>query len=210
MASSNQNASRCDLVNELIRSAEVLNSLHCLPATDGNLSARLDADTVLITTSGIEKRLLSESSFVVARLSESRPAVASSEWPMHRSLYKTRPDVNCVLHAHPPYLTSFAVTDFVPDTHLLAETELLIGRIVRVPFVPPGSAALADALLTADPAAAVYLLSNHGALSVGGSITEALHRMERAEFLARVQIQAACLGGGVPTPKTSSRTKSNE
>lgn len=205
MAFNNHDLSRCDLAQELIRSAAVLNSLHCLPATDGNLSARLDSATILITKSGIEKRSLAESSFMVMSLSEIKPADASSEWPMHRAIYEARPDVNCVLHAHPPYLSSFTVSDRIPNARLLAETEWLIGRIARVPFAAPGSEELAEALLSADPAAAVYLLSNHGALSVGASIVEALHRMERAEFLAQVEIQAAGLGGGQPIPRDSRR-----
>ena len=208
MASNNPEHARRAVMHELIRSAAVLESFRCFPATDGNLSARLDADTVLITKSGIEKRGLTASSFVEVQLNATNPAGASSEWPMHRAIYKARSDVTCVLHTHPPFLSSFATTDRIPDARLLAETGRLIGRIVRVPFVEPGSEALGKALLNASAVAAVYLLSNHGALSVGTSISEALHRMERAEFLAQVAFQAACLSGEKPIPENVLREPS--
>ncbi|MDD5088992.1 MAG: class II aldolase/adducin family protein [bacterium] len=187
----------------MIRSAAILDAYRCLPATDGNLSARLDQETILITKSGIEKRGLAESSFAAVKLNDSNPPDVSSEWPMHRAIYRTRADVDCVLHAHPPYLTSFAVSNRTPDVRLLAETSELIGDIASVPFVSPGSSALAEALLAASMTAAVYLLANHGAVSVGRTVAEALHRMERAEFLAQVAFQAACMRDGIPITDAS-------
>jgi L-fuculose-phosphate aldolase len=189
--------SRQLLAKELRYAAAVLDQMGCLPATDGNFSSRLDDTTVLITASGVEKRVLNEESFVEVLLNENPPTGISSEWPLHRSLYLNRSDINCVLHVHAPCLTSFAVAHRIPDVGLLAETTAEVGEIVLVPFVHPGTSELGDALITTSRTASIYLLANHGAVAVGSSIQEAMHRLERAEHLAKVEIQAASLGGGI-------------
>ncbi len=183
---------------ELLRAAKVLGKLDCLPATDGNLSARIDDNKILLTRTLIEKRSLSNDGLVVVDLdSKSLPNV-SSEWPMHKQIYRNRPEVNSILHVHSPGLTAFAAAHLLPNLALLAEAVMTIGEIVQVPFTKPGSEKMGENLLIASPSANVYLLSNHGALAVGTTVTETLHRLERAEFLARTELSAQSLGGGVP------------
>jgi L-fuculose-phosphate aldolase len=82
--------------------------------------------------------------------------------------------------------------------NLLAETCAHVGPILLVDYQPPGSEQLAQALLSVDEKANVYLLANHGAVAVGTSVRQALHRLERAEFCAHVEWLATALGGGVP------------
>jgi L-fuculose-phosphate aldolase len=182
------------LTEELCRAARVLALGNCLPATDGNLSARLNSDLVLVTRSRVEKRLLSASDLVQASLSDVQPKEVSSEWAMHRGVYLARGDVSCVLHVHAPALTAFAVARRIPRPRLLAEAMTEIGQIVLVPFVMPGSESVADVMLSASQMANLYLLANHGAVAFGSSISDALHRLERAEFLARVELHALSLG----------------
>ncbi|MBU0690890.1 class II aldolase/adducin family protein [bacterium] len=189
------------VMEELLRAAKVLADFDCLPATDGNFSARLARQQILITRSGIEKRTLTEAGFVTADLSDESPAGVSSEWPMHKIIYLGRSDVNCILHVHSPGLTAFAAAHKLPDMSILTEAAMAIGEIALVPYAQPGSEEMGLKLLDASSTASVYLLSNHGALSVGGTVTEALHRLERAEFLARVELSAAAIGGGVPLPQ---------
>jgi L-fuculose-phosphate aldolase len=169
-----------------------------LPATDGNLSVRHGEDRVLLTASGIAKRDLDESALVELELASEAHGCASSEWLMHRALYRARPEIHAVLHVHSPFLTTFAATHRVPTVALLAEAYVELGEIVLVPFCRPGSRALGEALLQTSAQASLYLLANHGAVAVGANVREALHRLERAEFLARVEWQCAALGGGVP------------
>lgn len=190
-------ARREELEADLCHAAQVLNSLQCLPATDGNFSARLSKDTVLLTRSGCEKRLLSGGDLLEVALSDEYPAGASSEWLMHRALYRERDEAQAVLHVHAPYLNSFAVLQRAPNVKLLAEAAFLLREIVFVPFALPGTPALGEALLAAGRTAPVYVLGNHGAVSVGKSVKEALHFLERAEFLARVQWQAEAAGNPV-------------
>jgi L-fuculose-phosphate aldolase len=189
------------LIQDLLHAARVLRDSGCLPATDGNLSARLAHDRALVTIRGIEKRNLTEWDFVEVPVAEASPADTSTEWGLHRALYLNRAEVECILHVHSPALTSFAAAHTVPAVELLAEAFMTIGEIALVPFAKPGTPRLADLLLAANPKAMVYLLSNHGAVAVGSSVRETLHRLERAEFLARVQIDASALGG--PKPLTA-------
>jgi len=191
-------AAQTDPMLELLHAARVLDRAGFLPASDGNLSARGDDGRVFITRSDVEKRALTEDGFVALSLDcESSPG-ASSEWPMHRALYRARPDVRSVLHVHSPFLTAFACAHRIPSVNLLAESCASVGPIVLVDYRPPGSEELAQALLSAGANAGVYLLANHGAVAVGAKVREALHRLERAEFLAHVEWLAAALGGGLP------------
>jgi ribulose-5-phosphate 4-epimerase/fuculose-1-phosphate aldolase len=94
--------------------------------------------------------------------------------------------------------------------NLLTEACAFVGPIALVDYRPPGSEELARAVLAAGTDAGVYLLSNHGAVAVGVSVREALHRLERAEFLAHVEWLAAALGGGVPLSADEIRKQQRE
>lgn len=183
-------------VKDLIHASRVLRDAGCLPATDGNFSARLSGERVLLTMRGLEKRSLTEWDFVEVLLDNEVLVDGSTEWGLHRALYRARPDVSCILHVHAPALTSFAAAHVVPSAELLAEAYQTVGDIALVPFAPPGTPDVGNKLVATNPQAMVYLLANHGAVAVGGTVREALYRLERAEFLARVQINAALLGGG--------------
>jgi len=183
---------------ELLRAAKILGNLACLTATDGNLSTRVDKDQILITRTAIEKRTLTENGLLLVDLANDSPEGVSSEWPMHQIIYRSRPEINSILHVHSPALTAFAAARKLPDTALLTEAEMAIGEIALVPFASPGSVRMGTNLITASSTASVYLLSNHGALSVGSSVTDALHRLERAELLAGVQLSTESIGGAHP------------
>ncbi len=198
------------LVKDLIHASRVLRETGCLPATDGNFSARLHDERVVLTMRGIEKRSLSEWDVVEVSLNDESPIDGSTEWGLHRALYRSRPEIGCVLHVHAPALTSFAAAHVVPSVELLAEAVQTIGEIALIPFSTPGTPEVGERLVAANQSAMIYLLSNHGAVAVGSTVREALYRLERAEFLARVQIGAVSLGGGhlLSTDQLASLVKS--
>jgi len=185
------------LISELYHAANILHEIGCLTATDGNLSVRA-GDRVFITKSGLEKRNLSAESLIEISLDDAAPESVSSEWPMHQAIYKQRSEIACILHVHAPYLTTFAVTGRSPNSRILTEAHMTIGEIAFVQFQPPGTLRLGAALLDHSSTASVYILANHGAVAVGETIRSALHNLERAEFLARIEFQAAAIGGGIP------------
>ena len=118
---------------------------------------------------------------------------ASSEHRMHMVAYAVRREVESLLHAHPVALTAFAVRVTPPDFSSFDEARALVGTIAVVRYHLSGSEALAEAVgraLEAPPKPNVLLLQDHGALAVGGSVDEALARLEIAEHLAAALLAA--------------------
>jgi len=185
----------------LVGAAQRLNEIGGLPASDGNLSARGGRGLFWISLSGVEKRKIGAGDFVLIDNSGrvvdgyGRP---SSEWPMHLAIYRQRAEVNCILHAHPPHLTAFAAAHKVPNPAILVEAALNVDDICLVPYAPPGSDSLGREIVASSSSSGVYLLENHGAVAVGKAVSEALHRFERAEFLAQVSLLAEKIDGVIP------------
>jgi L-fuculose-phosphate aldolase len=113
---------------------------------------------------------------------------------MHLRIYRRRPDVNAVVHAHPPTATGFAVAGEGFVDCVLPEVVYQVGQVPLLPYATPGTEALADSfepyLATHD----AFLLANHGATTVGPSLLLAHQRMESLEHAARILLTARLLG----------------
>lgn len=176
-----------------------------IAAAEGNLSVRLPGDCILITPAGGRKDALEPNELLVVPLDQSpanddaarggpRP---SSDVAIHRAIYRARPDVEAVVHAHVPAAMALTLAGETPDPAALPETALLLPRLPLVPFGVPGSAELATRIAAAfvdgDPRPAAVLLELHGAVAVGATIAEAVDRMELVDVLCRVWRDAAIL-----------------
>ncbi len=164
---------------------------------DGNVSRRLFPDRILVTPAGMSKVDVQEHDLVEVALDGaprrgSRPA--SSEVAMHLRIYQRRPDVEAVVHAHPPVATAFAVAGESFADAILPEMTFQMGSVPLVPYATPGSEELADRLEPFLPGHDAFLLANHGATTVGASLLEAHHRMESLEHTARIVLAARLLG----------------
>lgn len=166
--------------------------------SDGNISARLDDDLILITPSGVSKGDMRPSTMCVLRVDDGSlvhgPA-PSSERAVHLAVYRQRHDVEAVIHSHAPKSTAWACTGEAVPEAIHPEAELLLGRIPLVPYVTPGTGLLADAVarnLTANTAA--LLLGNHGTVTLGDSLESALSRLEMLEAYCRLVIELKLLG----------------
>jgi L-fuculose-phosphate aldolase len=113
---------------------------------------------------------------------------------MHLRIYRHRPDVHAVVHAHPPVTTGFAVAGETFEAPVLPEVILGLGPIASVPYATPGTTALADACEPVLLGHDVFLLANHGATTVGPSLAVAYRRMESLEHSARILLAARLLG----------------
>jgi L-fuculose-phosphate aldolase len=163
-------------------------------ATEGDMSARLTPERILITRRGRRKGELTTRDFVELALREppdsQARAAASTEHRMHLAAYAARPDIEALVHAHPPGLSAFSVRGEAPDLRALDEAREAIRAIGVVPYAASGSDAQARVVTAGlagaggEPACEVLVLRNHGALAVGGSVEEALARLEIAEHLA--------------------------
>ncbi len=162
---------------------------------EGNLSAR-DGERLLVTPRGTCKGFLAPEQLVATDLEgRARDGVRpSSEILMHAAVYRARPDVRAVVHAHPPVATAFAVAGSALDRPVLAEAVVTLGKVPLVPFDTPATADLARAVEQAILSAQALLLANHGALSVGETLWRAWERMETLEQCARITLAARLLG----------------
>ncbi len=163
----------------------------------GNLSIRDDNGDIWITPAGIDKgsltsedivRVLSDGTIVGAH----RP---SSELPFHQSIYRNRPDVKAVLHAHPPALVSFSIVRKIPDTRLIPNVNLVCGAIGMAEYGLPGSEDLgAKISAVLQRGINTVLLENHGVVVVGEDLFRAFMAFETLDFCARLEIEANRIG----------------
>ena len=175
-----------------------------LAAADGNVSMRLEDDTLLLTPAGVNKARLPPGSLarvaLDGRVLDGRP---SKELAMHLAVYGACPDARVVVHAHPP--TAIAWTLARPEleelpTDSLPELLLAAGRVPIVPYARPATEELGTVLLPFLPGHRLLLLSRHGALAWGESMEEAINGIERLEHSALILKAAEELGGATPLP----------
>jgi len=175
-----------------------LDALGFAPATDGNVSARLGEEAILVTPAEREKGSLSPDDLLVVDLDgrvvegDGRP---TTETPMHLACYRARGDVGGIVHAHPPAATAFAVSVLPLEAPVMPEVVATVGRVPLVPYATPGTAELASVLAPFVAGHDAFLLASHGVLALGRDTREALHRLERVEHLAKVTLAARLLGG---------------
>lgn len=162
---------------------------------EGNVSVR-EGDVLYITPAAVCKGFLTPDQIVATDL-EGRPrggGRASTEILMHTAVYRRRPDVRAVVHAHPPTATGFAVAGVPLDRAITAEAVVTLGPVPIIPYGMPSTTALADNVGQAICDAQAVLLAHHGALAVGDSLWRAWERMETLEQVARVALAARSLG----------------
>jgi L-fuculose-phosphate aldolase len=164
----------------------------------GNLSARLDADHLLVTASGTRLGDLAEADLVACPLAPDpgwRPArKPSKEMPMHRAVYLERPEVTAVLHASPFYATLAACSGLTLPGDLFVEDMYYLERVARVPYAHPGSQALGEAVRAHAREANILLLESHGVLVYDTSLAEALMGLHTLEYVCRLVITARQAG----------------
>lgn len=165
-------------------------------AAEGNLSVRLGGHSFLVTPSGLGKgNLRVQDLLEVGAQGLSPLGTSTSEWQVHRMIYRRRADVGAVCHAHPPWATAFAVVGRDLDGNLLTETA---ARLPRVPVAERALPGTADLSASVEPLIGRHdavLLGGHGAVTVGRNLEEAFSLMETVERLAQVTLLAEMAAG---------------
>jgi L-fuculose-phosphate aldolase len=118
----------------------------------------------------------------------------SSEMLMHLEVYRQRPDVEAVVHAHPPTATGFAVAGIPLDRAVLAEVLTTLGSVPIAEYATPSTQELPEAVRKYIKAHDGMLLANHGALTVGSDLFSAYYKMETIEHFATISLVARLLG----------------
>ncbi|MDR1520574.1 MAG: class II aldolase/adducin family protein [Planctomycetota bacterium] len=176
-------------------------------SSGGNISLRLPDRRILITPSALDKGELSGDQ--VALLDPEGKNLCldlapTMEVELHLAIYRVRPDVSAVMHAHPPFASSFACSGVDIRLDLTPEARLVVGRLTKAPYHPAGSRELAEAvaLALASEDARAALMLNHGVTTVGASMFQAFDRLEVVELAARMTWIARSLGqlSGLPAP----------
>jgi len=166
-------------------------------SNDGNISVRLGADRLLTTPKGVCKGFMSADMMCVTDMAGRKlqgDREPSSEILMHLEVYRQRPDVQAVVHAHPPIATGFAVAGIPLDRAVLAEVLTTLGSIPIAEYATPSTQELPDAVRKYIRAHDGMLLANHGALTVGGDLYGAYFKMETIEHFAKISLVARLLG----------------
>ena len=168
-------------------------------ANDGNFSVRLSENRILTTPTGVSKGFMSTEMIVKVDaqgkvIEGSHRYKPSSELPMHLEVYRQRPDVQAVVHAHPPYATSFAVAGIPLDRCVLPEAVLTLGAVPVAPFALPSTEEVPLSIRELIRETDVILLENHGALTVGPDFQSAYFKMETLEHAAHIIWNALQLG----------------
>ena len=166
-------------------------------SNDGNISVRLGADRLLMTPKSVCKGFMTPDMMCITDL-EGRKLQGdrdpSSEMLMHLEVYRQRPDVQAVVHAHPPTATGFAVAGIPLDRAVLAEVLTTLGSIPIAEYATPSTKELPQAVRKYIKAHDGMLLANHGALTVGGDLYGAYYKMETIEHFAKISLVARLLG----------------
>lgn len=163
----------------------------------GNLSIKDTNGDIWITPAGIDKGKLTPKDIncVKADGAFSGPHRPSSELPFHRAIYMLRPDLQAIVHAHPPALVSFSIVREVPDTRIIPQANRVCGPVGYAPYALPGSEKLGENIAaTFAEGYNIVILENHGMAAGGASLLEAYHRLETLDFCARTLIRARALG----------------
>ena len=154
---------------------------------DGNLSVRA-GERVLITASGIAKERLTENDVAEIGLDGEGDASRSSEWAVHCAVYRARPDVLAVIHAHPVHACVLAVRREPLEPILDEVGPVLGGRVEVAQYAPSGTDELARYVVAALGDRHAALLANHGTVTVGAGLEEAFYRLQVLERTAQVQV----------------------
>ena len=166
-------------------------------SNDGNISIRLDDATILTTPKSVSKGFMTPDMMVVVDLEGKKirgTRDASSELLMHLEVYKNRPDVRAVVHAHPPIATGFAVAGIPLDRAVLAEVVTTLGSIPIAEYGTPSTPELPAAVRKYIKAHDGLLLANHGALTIGPDVYAAYYKMETIEHFAKISLVTRQLG----------------
>lgn len=188
-----------DLRLAIVECGRIAYERHLMTSNDGNISARMKNDHILITPSGISKGRLNPDDMLIVDLDgtliSSIPGCKpSSEMPMHLEVYRRRADVHAVVHAHPVFATTLTVAGLEFPVDVLPEVLLTLGNVPITAYATPSSNEDAEAVRPFIKDHNAILLCQHGSLTYGKNLDEALIHLERIEHVSEIYWRAKMLG----------------
>ena len=194
-------ATERDLRLAIIEAGRICYSNGLMHANTGNISMRLGNDRVVITPSKLCKgRLVPEDLLIIdldgaiIKADTVRKRKFSSEAPLHLEVYRQRPDIRAVIHAHPANATALTVAGIPFPVDVLPEVLEGLGPVPTTRFTMPNSLDDAEAIREYVKEHNAILIRNHGALTFGVDLEQALNHLEQVESVARILVKAHVLG----------------
>ncbi|MDD6478321.1 MAG: class II aldolase/adducin family protein [Oscillospiraceae bacterium] len=169
-------------------------------ANDGNISVKISDNEFLCTPTGVSKGFMTPEYICKVdkdgKVIQANPGFKpSSEIKMHMRVYKERPDVKSVVHAHPMYATGFAIAGIPLTQPIMPEAVISLGCVPIAEYGTPSTEEIPNAVSKYLQAFDAVLLENHGALAYADSLLAAYHKMESVEFYAQLLFISKQLGG---------------
>jgi L-fuculose-phosphate aldolase len=186
---------------EIVRYGRTLHERGLVAAMDGNLSVRLKNDNILVTPTCVSKGNMRAADMVVVDMEGQRVSGrrnVTSEIGMHLLIYRMRPDIQAIVHAHPPTATGFAAAGIALTQPLVCEVVMGLGCIPLARYGTPGTSELARTLEPFVPHYDAILMSNHGVVAYGDTLERAYMKMETVEHFAQIALVTHLLGRQQP------------
>jgi len=186
---------------EIVRYGRMLHERCFVAAMDGNLSVRLKHDRILVTPTCLSKGAMQPGDMVVVDMDGRRVSGrrnVTSEIGMHLLIYRLRPDVQAIVHAHPPTATGFAAAGIALTEPLVCEVVMGLGCIPLARYGTPGTSELTQTLEPYVPTYDAILMSNHGVVTYGDTLEHAYMKMETVEHFAQIALVTHLLGRQQP------------
>lgn len=197
------------LRQEIVKVGRLMYEKGFIVSSDGNISARLGPNRLLITPSGLHKGFLEPDQILVIDdngqrvagfASANRQLKPTSELPMHLEAYRQRPDIQAVVHAHPPISIALSIAGIAMTDCLLPEVIVFLGIVPTTAYATPSSEENVRAIRELIGRHDALILQRHGSLTVGDSPMQGFMRLETVEQNARIGFMLAQLGVRNPLP----------
>jgi L-fuculose-phosphate aldolase len=175
-----------------------------IDGASGNISVRLASDRILATPSGLAKGFMTPDQLIVVDMNGERVGAVTSanqhlrptsELLMHLECYKQRPDVQGVVHAHPPTAIALTIAGYDFGQCLIPEMVVILGIIPTTPYATPSSIENRDAISRLIREHDAIMLAFHGSLTVAGNVWDAYMRLESLEHAAKILYMVQQMGG---------------
>jgi len=186
---------------EIVRYGRMLHQRGFVAAMDGNLSVRLKGNRILVTPTCLSKGSMRPGDLVIVNMEGERISGhrnVTSEIGMHLLIYRLRPDVEAIVHAHPPTATGFAAAGMALTEPLVCEVVMGLGSIPLARYGTPGTSELAQTLEPYVPNYDAILMSNHGVVVYGDTLEHAYMKMETVEHFSQIALVTHLLGRQQP------------
>ncbi|WP_251859827.1 class II aldolase/adducin family protein [Clostridium sp. Marseille-Q2269] len=183
---------------QIVEAGKKLQERFFVASNDGNISAKLDDNTILITPTGVNKGEVTPDQII--KVDREGNVIAghmkvTSEIKMHLVVYNMRSDVRAIVHAHPPASTAFAVSrQKLEEPVILPEAVFSLGKIGYCEYGTPSTNEVSKSVKKEITHSDVLLLSNHGALTVGADVMRAYYKMENLEMVSKITIYSKIIG----------------